>query len=175
MPDLDEPQKRAVIMRLARFATAKEVRAEIKQAYGLDLSAQQINAYNPTTLAGQRLSDEHKQLFEETRKAALDDEDAIPGSKRSYRLLRYMQIVESADSAVIQLKALEIMAKEMGGLYSRPEKDKPEGDDPSAIAPSLQTAVDKIYGEPDPDSGGDGGSGAGSDAGRSLAEPAPTA
>jgi hypothetical protein len=72
MSELDENVKTFISCALACWDSPTVVAAAVKEQFGgLVVSRQQVQAYDPTTRQGSRLSEGHTQLFFETRKRFL--------------------------------------------------------------------------------------------------------
>ena len=71
---------------LACFDEPSAVTAEIAREFGVEITRQTIEGYDPTKRAGSKLSPKWRSLFEETRKAFLADSAAIGISHKVVRL-----------------------------------------------------------------------------------------
>lgn len=118
--DLKIQHKRFIVMLLAVHESPREVRAAIKEEFRIDVSLQQLQHYDPDTVAGRSLTKELKTLFETTRKEFEAKED-IPLSKKVVRLKKlskYVEQMEAAGNVVKAAEFLEQIAKEQGGMFT---------------------------------------------------------
>lgn len=120
-PRLDDRAKAYIVHALAMFDTPTMVSRSLKEELGVDASPQLVESYNPTKRAGQRLSDKWKTMFEEARKAFLEDASSIPIANRSARLRALQRMATKAEhmgNMAMVSKLLEQAAKEMGNAFT---------------------------------------------------------
>lgn len=118
---LDDDVKAFVVQALACFDTPGTVAKAVKAEYGITVSPQQCEAYDPNKRAGARLSDKWKVLFEATRKKFVDDQSEIPISHRSTRLRALQRLAERAENAgniALAAQLHEQAAKEVGNAFT---------------------------------------------------------
>ncbi|AYA02243.1 DUF2280 domain-containing protein [Acinetobacter sp. WCHAc010034] len=72
MARLKKTEKVFIVRSLAQFMTPTEVVVAIKENFKIDVSPQQVEAYDPTKAAGADLSQEFVDLFHEARKKYID-------------------------------------------------------------------------------------------------------
>ena len=125
MAALAENVKLRIVQALACFDTPSQVAKEIKAEFGLVVSPQQCELYDPNKRAGQKLSERYRQIFAETRKTFLEDTSLIGVSHRAVRLRTLQRLIETAEKQgnigmVSQL--LEQVAKETGDAYTNRQK-----------------------------------------------------
>lgn len=119
MAKLTDGQKAFIVVRLACFDQPSEVVEAVQQEYGLKVTRQQLQVYNPETVEGERLSEKLKQLFADTRKRFLEDVQAIPIANQAYRLRELQKLYHANPrNAVLRADLLEQAAKEAGGQYT---------------------------------------------------------
>jgi len=121
MAALKDEVKLFAVQALACYDPPIQVIKDIKQEFGLDVTPQQLQAYNPATVAGARMSKKHKEIFAETRKAFLEDVSSIPIAQQSYRLRvlnRLLDGVQKQGNAVVAAQLLEQASKEVGGIFT---------------------------------------------------------
>lgn len=143
-----------VVQRLACFDTPKSIADGLKKDQGVEISPQGVEAYDPTKAAGRGLGDKFRTIFEETRKAFLEDTASVGISHRAVRLRtlqRMADMAETKGNMVLVASLLEQAAKEMGNAFTnRREVSGPDGgpiktmaelsdDDLAAIATSRRT------------------------------------
>ncbi len=114
---LSNDVKKFVVMALACFDTPSVVVVGAAKEFGVQLSRQQVERYDPTTRAGAQLSPRWRTLFDETRNGYLASTAGIAISHRSVRLRAlqrmYDDVEQSGDPALL-LKLLEQAAREVG-------------------------------------------------------------
>jgi hypothetical protein len=147
--------KREIVQRLARFDTPGQVVKAMKADYGLDLSPQRVQYYDPTSKNGAALSEEFKVLFHETRKRFLEDLDAIPIANKAVRLRRLDRMATKAEdqgNMVLAAELGELAAKEVGGAFTNKHQHEHTGKDGKDL-PATPAAQVTIFQLPDNDRG----------------------
>ncbi|CAG4889383.1 DUF2280 domain-containing protein [Paraburkholderia gardini] len=136
MAALAENVKLRIVQALACFDTPSQVAKDIKAEFGLVVSPQQCELYDPNKRAGQKLSERYRQIFIETRKTFLEDTSLIGVSHRAVRLRTLQRLIDRAETQgninmVAQL--LEQVAKETGDAYTNRHKLEHTGKDGGPI------------------------------------------
>ncbi len=122
MAALSEDLKLLVVTRLAAFVPPAKVAEELKQGHGVEASLQQLSAYDPGNVAGRRMSQELRRLFEETRARYLSDLSDVPLAHLGARVRFLSEIATEAKAGRNlgrALAATEQIAKDVGGVYNR--------------------------------------------------------
>lgn len=137
---LSQAARTFVVQRLACFDSPSIVVAAVKKEFGIEITRQAVEAFDPTKRAGKDLAAMWRALFEETRKTFLEDTAAIGISHRSVRLRSLDRMATRAyEMGNFQLAAqiLRQAAEEMGGVYTnRRELTGKDGKDlPAPPAP----------------------------------------
>ncbi|MCX4217408.1 DUF2280 domain-containing protein [Pseudomonas sp. MCal1] len=132
MAALRDEVKAFVVQALACFDTPSQVVASVKETFGIDVTRQQCEAYDPTKYVGRSLNQKWKTLFEDTRARFREETAEIPIANRAYRLRAMNRFVEKAESMKnigLAMQILEQAAKEVGDVYvnRRLEPEKPLG------------------------------------------------
>ncbi|VVP89804.1 hypothetical protein PS918_03122 [Pseudomonas fluorescens] len=132
MAALRDEVKAFVVQALACFDTPSQVVASVKAEFGLDVSRQQCEAYDPTKYVGRNLHLRWKTLFEDTRARFREETADIPIANRAYRLRTLGRMAEKAENMknmALTAQLLEQAAKEVGDVYvnRRLEPEKPLG------------------------------------------------
>ena len=157
MQNLTSEHKLFIIHQLATFRTPSEVVRAVKEEFGIDITRQAVEHYDPYKAAGADLSEGSKNLFDQIRKNYLEDVSAVAISHQAFRLnkLNEMAIAALEKKNFKQAAALiEQAAKEVGGSYTnKHEISGPAGgavkfDFTISDAPS---PVSKSESEPEPD------------------------
>ncbi|MET2828892.1 DUF2280 domain-containing protein [Mesorhizobium shangrilense] len=118
---LSEAAKIFVVQRLACFDTPSELVGAVRKEFGDTITRQTVEAYDPTKKAGRNISTKWKTLFDETRKAFLEDTAAIAISHRTVRLRTLQRMAEKAETQgniAMVMQLLEQAAKEMGNAFT---------------------------------------------------------
>lgn len=129
-----------IVQSLACFDTPTTVVAAVKKEFGEVVSRQLVEAYDPTKRAGEKLGDAWRQLFDETRKAFLEDTSLISISHRAVRLRvldRMARKAEELGNMTLAASLLEQAAKEVGDSFTnRRELTGKDGKDlPTPVSP----------------------------------------
>lgn len=122
MASLSDEHKQFIVERLAQFDSPTDVQKALKVHFSVDATLQQLSAYDPTTVAGKRLSEKLKQLFEQVRKAFIEDRSTIAITHASYRQrlrLQLLQLEKVKANPVMVLRILEAAQKDECGNYGQ--------------------------------------------------------
>lgn len=153
-PKLTDEARTFVVQSLACFDAPSVVKANVKKEFGLDVTAQSVEAYDPTKRAGVKLSAKWKALFEATRKGFLEDTSSIAISHRAVRLRALQRMAEKAESMSNMALAAQLheqAAKEVGDSYTNRRELTGRGGAPlipKPIMPSMSpTEAAEAYGD----------------------------
>lgn len=131
-----------IVQSLACFDPPSVVVAAVKKEFGLTVTPQSVEAYDPTKRAGKNAARRWRALFDETRKAFLEDTSKIAISHRAVRLRALQRMAEKAESMgnmALAAQLHEQAAKECGDAYSNRHKLEHTGKDgkdlPAPAAP----------------------------------------
>jgi hypothetical protein len=118
---LKNKYKAFIIKQLACFEQPREVIAQLKKNFGVEISQSQIAYYNPKNKqAGRELSQKWRFLFQATRDQFIEGAIQIPIANKYYRLRELQKNYEKAthrEDYMEARKVLEQAAKETGGIY----------------------------------------------------------
>lgn len=134
---LNHEQQTFAVQSLACFDSPSAVAATLRKEHGVEITPQSIEAYDPTKKAGANLAAKWRALFEETRKAFLEDTASIGISHRAVRLRALQRMAEKAEgqgNMVLAANLLEQAAKEVGDSYTN--RRELTGKDGAPLAPS---------------------------------------
>lgn len=134
---LSDEAKRFVVQQLAMFETPSEVARAVKDEFGIEISRQAVEAYDPGKRAGASLSQEFRELFAATRETFLTDTASIAVTHRAVRLRTLGKLIETAVSrgnAVLAANLLEQVAKECGDAFTNKRKVEATGKDGAPLA-----------------------------------------
>ncbi len=139
---LPEGVKTYIVQALACFDTPSVVVEAVRKEFGETITRQSVEGYDPTKKAGAVLAPKWRALFDETRKAFLEDTAAIAISHRAVRLRALQRMAEKAENIgnmVLAAQLHEQAAKECGDAYSNRHKHEHTGRDgkdlPAPAAP----------------------------------------
>jgi hypothetical protein len=132
MAALRDEVKAFVVQALACFDTPSQVVVSVKERFGLEVTRQQCEAYDPTKYVGRNLHVKWQMLFNDTRKRFREETAEIPIANRAYRLRTLGRMAEKAENMknmALTAQLLEQAAKEVGDVYvnRRLEPEKPLG------------------------------------------------
>ncbi|PNG32207.1 hypothetical protein A1395_22125 [Pseudomonas protegens] len=143
MAALKDEVKRFIVQALACFDTPTQVVQAVKETFGLDVTRQQCELYDPTKYAGRDLGVKWRTVFEDTRKRFREDTADIPIANRAFRLRGLARMAEKAESMrnlALTAQLYEQAAKECGDMYvNRARKEEP--DDEPQIPTRIQVDV----------------------------------
>jgi len=132
--------KTFIVQALACFDPPSTVAAAVKAEFGIVVSRQQVECYDPEKRSGAKLSTRWRVLFEQTRKTFLEDTSKIAVANRAVRLRAIGRIAAKAEehgNTVVALAALEQAAKETGDAYTNRRELTGKGGAPLPSAPAV--------------------------------------
>lgn len=131
-----------VVQQLACFDTPSVVAEAVKREFGVVMSRQLVETYDPNKKCSVRLAKRWKELFDETRKAFLEDTSKIAISHRAVRLRALQRMAEKAETQgnmPLAAQLLEQAAKEMGSAFTN--RRELTGKDGAPLPPSAAVTV----------------------------------
>lgn len=120
-PKLTDEMRAFVVVQNASFVPPRTVAAAVKEHWGVEITPQAVEAYDPTKVAGSGLSERWKGVFAEARKRAIDEDADIGVAHRNVRLAaldRMARKAEGQGNLVTAAALLEQAAKEKGDLFT---------------------------------------------------------
>lgn len=139
--DMTDEIKAFVVQGLASFDTPTQVVEAVKAEYGVLLTPQAVQAYDPTKYAGRKLAAKWKVYFGQARKSFIDDATTIPIANRSSRLRALQRMATRAEAKgnlPLAAQFLKQAAEEVGNAYTnRRELTGKDGKDLPAAAPAV--------------------------------------
>ncbi|MDB4873322.1 MAG: hypothetical protein JWL97_4326 [Gemmatimonadales bacterium] len=148
MATLTNEVKLFIVQALACFDTPSQVVIDVKEKFGVTVSRQQCEAYNPTKMAGSALGTKWATVFEDTRKRFREEVADIPIASRAFRLRalgRMAQQAEGMRNIALAASVIERAAKEVGDIYVNKGRSQPA----DATAPTSVAATFGMLGAPD--------------------------
>lgn len=143
MAKLSADVKASIVQALACYETPSRVVELVKKEFGLNVTRQQVSAYDPSKAMAKSLSQKWTRLFDETRERFQRETAEIAISHKAYRLRVLDRMAANAESMKnygMTAQLLEQAAKEMGGTYTNKVKVENTGKDGGP----LQTQVTKL-------------------------------
>ncbi len=121
MAKLKKAEQLYIVRSLAQFMTPTEVVKDIKEKFNIDVSPQQVEAYDPTKVAGRDLRQEYKDAFETTREEYLKQPiHNISGANDIVQLKILSDLLWSKKNNVpLTIKIVDQMQKIMKGFYEK--------------------------------------------------------
>jgi hypothetical protein len=114
-----------VVQALACFDSPSQVSKAVKEEFGVDITPQAIEAYDPTKRAGREVAKRWRDLFEHSRKKFLEDTASIGIANRAVRLRtldRMARKAENMGALALVAQFNEQAAKEVGDCYTNRQK-----------------------------------------------------
>jgi hypothetical protein len=111
-----------VVQSVAAFDEPSVVAAAVKDEFGIAITRQAVETYDPTKFAGRDLAERWRELFWATRKAFLADTARIGISHRTVRLRALQRLASRAEDhgdLHLMLKVLDHAAREVADVYSQ--------------------------------------------------------
>lgn len=133
MAALKDEVKAFIVQALACFDTPSQVCQAVKDQYGIEVSRQLCERYDPTKYSGRDLGQKWRTFFEECRKRFREETVDIPIANRAFRLRAMNRFVEKAESMKnigLAMQILEQAAKETGDIYVNRARKEEAGDEP---------------------------------------------
>lgn len=125
MADELEPVVKAFIVHgLACFDDPTLVVRDVKEKFGLTISRQAVHYYDADRKGAAEIDEQWRSMFAETRQKWVDETAEIGIKHRLLRVRRYQRIADRAagvgqnPNPVLEMQALEAIAKEMGGAFT---------------------------------------------------------
>lgn len=154
MATLDNKVKAFIVYGLATYLTPSEVVEAVKQEYGIDVSRQQVNAYDPYKASGVNLSQKWRDMFDKFRDEFLDNVKAIPVANLTFRLRMLNDMAMDSyksKNRVLTADLLKQAAEDIGGKYTNQSKVDSKVEQTGEVAynhkveltPELLKSIDK--------------------------------
>ena len=140
-PKLTDDVRTFIVQALACFDTPSQVVTAVNQEFGLTITRQNVEKYDPTKVAGAKVAPKWRTLFEAARKSFVDDSSQIAIAHRSTRLRALQRMATAAEGKGNFPLAAQLhkqAAEEMGNAYTnRREITGKDGKDLPAAAPAV--------------------------------------
>lgn len=139
---------------LACFETHSEIIRLVKENFGLTVTYQALQHYDPTKVNGKQLAPEFKEIFEKRREEFRKNTDSIPVANKAFRLQELNKLYRRAsekNNVPLAANILEQASKEAGDAFTNKHKHEVTGKDGAPIAQSITTSdpveAARIYAE----------------------------
>ncbi len=93
----------------------------VKQEFGIEVSPQSVEGYDPTKFVGRHLSKPHRELFYAEREKFRQSIDALPIANAAYRLSKlqeYSQAAEDKGDLALAAAMHRQAAQDLGGVFT---------------------------------------------------------
>lgn len=120
-PKLSEEAQIFAVTELACFRTPSEVAEALKTEYGVEITRQSVQRYDPTTYAGRTLSEKLKTVFSDARRRWREETADIAISGKAARIRELESLAKKAAGMNNLALAKEIykqIAEEMGDVFT---------------------------------------------------------
>ncbi|EPF72564.1 hypothetical protein GCM10025882_31900 [Acinetobacter gyllenbergii] len=148
MAKLKKAEQLYIVRSLAQFMTPTEVVKDIKEKFNIDVSPQQVEAYDPNKVAGRDLRKEFRDVFEATRKEYLEQPlSKISGANDIVQLKILNDLLWSKKNNVkFTLQIVEQMQKIMKGFYDKKggQPTKGSGDEAGQTKADVELEIKKL-------------------------------
>jgi len=128
MADLNEQQKTAIVIALARFSPPADVRAMMKEEFDIDMLIQHIVSYDPSRPA-YRAGDKWVEIFRAERERYVTELSSIPAANQAFRVNMLNGMIHKAvarGNMPLAASLLKQVAEEVGGAYTNERNVKVE-------------------------------------------------
>ena len=118
---LNDAARAYVVTALAAWDAPSVVAAAVRKEFGIQITPQSVEGYDPTKRAGAKLAEKWKALFFEARKQITEATAEIGISHKAVRLRmleRMAQRAENQGNIGLAANLLEQAAKEMGNAFT---------------------------------------------------------
>lgn len=129
----------------AHFRTPSEIKAALRDEFGVEVEATQVLRYNPTKLSFEGKA-EYRDLFDQARAAYITDVSSVPIANQGWRLNELMdnyQAAKKSGNRVLAAALLEQAAKEVGGALTNERVHRSSGApmQPDVMSPEERRAA----------------------------------
>lgn len=118
---LPDEVKAFIVESLACFDAPSAVARAVKEQFGIEVSRQNVHAYDPTKAAASGLGERWRVLFKATREGFVAGAQEVGIQHRATRLRMLERLIERAESSrnnALVAQLLVQAAKEVGDVYT---------------------------------------------------------
>ncbi|UZS74342.1 DUF2280 domain-containing protein [Pseudomonas syringae] len=144
MAALRDEVKAFIVQALACFDAPSQVVLAVKEQYGIDVSRQLCERYDPNKYAGRDLSQKWKTYFHECRSRFREETADIDIANRAYRLRGLSRVAQKAETMrnyALMAHLYEQAAKEVGDVYVNRQT---KNENPHDNVPPSRVQVDVV-------------------------------
>lgn len=120
-PKLTDDIRAFIVAQLAAYESPGDVAALVRQEYGIEVSRQTCESYDPNKFAGRNLAKKWVALYQKARRDYMERTDDIPTANKAVRLRLLDEAARKAKRSgnhVLMASLLEQIAKEAGDAFS---------------------------------------------------------
>jgi len=143
---LKDEHKAFLVQRLAVFDSPKQAAEALMAEFGIELTPQGVEAYDPTKCAGHALRERWRTVFWTVRESFLAEFRRVPESHKAVRvkmLARAADVFKDQSNYLAMADMLEQIAKEMGDVYSSHREPTYVDPVPLAVSAMSEEEVDR--------------------------------
>lgn len=118
---LKDVHKRFIVQQLAEFEPLQDVIAAVKERFGIELTAQSVEHYDPTKYAGKTLAAHLVDLFNDHRKRFRKEIESIPLGNKAVRVRQLAKMAKDAQKKknyVLAARLMKQIAEECGNVFT---------------------------------------------------------
>lgn len=119
---LQDSHKAFLVTRLAMYDSPREAADALKEEYGIEITPQGAEGYDPTKRAGRHLAAKWRELFDKARADFLNNvEKYVPEANRTVRVAQLAasaRALRARGNHVAAADMLERIAKELGNVHT---------------------------------------------------------
>lgn len=119
---LQDHHRAFLVQRIACYDSPKDAAAALKEQFGIEITPQGAEAYDPGKYAGRNMAKRWRELFDTTRDSFLKHmEQHIPEANKAVRVQRLAlasRAFKARNNYVGMADMLERIAKELGNVHS---------------------------------------------------------
>lgn len=148
MAKLTNEHRMFLVQSNACFCSLDEIKEDFKKRFKFEVTSQQIQIYDPTKVAGAKLSQKWRDAFTSARERFQSEVSDIPIANKAFRLRKLNQIMEKAETMKnfpLVKDTLEQAAKECGDAYTNKRLLDHMSSDKS-MSPKEPLTLDDFYG-----------------------------
>lgn len=142
MAELSDEMKTFIVTAHAQFRRPAEIIAMMWEEFEVRVERDQVVRYNPTRACYQGAA-EYRELFEQARKAYIEDVSSEPIANQGFRLKELRDLYAKAKKAgnfVLAAQLLEQVAKEVGGALTNERVHRSDG---RPMQPGMMSAEER--------------------------------
>ncbi len=118
---LSTEAQRFVVRLLATWERPKQIVEMLRERFGLQITIQAVERYDPSKYVGRNLRREFRELFAAEREKFLNSVNSLPIAHAAYRvgkLQQYVELAENAGEIGLAMAALKQAAQDLGGQFT---------------------------------------------------------